>query len=93
LIAFFVTGEGQTTPAGVDGSVTASLIQPVLPVLVSIGGITATSFQYLGEAPGEVAGVLQINVTIPTSAPTGNVPLVVSVGTAVSQSGITVSVK
>jgi uncharacterized protein (TIGR03437 family) len=92
-IAFYVTGEGQTVPPGVDGSVTASLIQPALSVLVGIGGITATNVPYLGEAPGEVAGVLQINVQIPMSAPTGNVPLVVSVGTAVSQSGITVSVK
>ena len=92
-VAFFVTGEGQTIPPGIDGSVTGSVITPALPVSVSIGGVTTTSFQFLGEAPGEVAGVLQINITIPPNAPVGVVPLVVSVGAASSQSGLTIAVK
>ncbi len=69
-VAFFVTGEGQTTPAGIDGSVTASVIPPARQVSVSIGGVSTTNFQVLGEGPGEVAGVLQINVTIPSNAVT-----------------------
>jgi uncharacterized protein (TIGR03437 family) len=92
-VAFFVTGEGQTTPAGIDGSVTASVIQPALPVSVSIGGVSTTNFQFLGEAPGEVAGVLQINVTIPSNAPAGVVPLTVTIGTATSGAGLTIAVK
>lgn len=92
-IAFFVTGEGQTTPAGIDGSVTASIIQPVLPVSVSFGGVSTTAFQFLGEAPGEVAGVLQINVTIPSNAAAGVVPLTVTIGTATSGPGLTIALK
>jgi uncharacterized protein (TIGR03437 family) len=92
-VAFFVTGEGQTTPAGIDGSVTASLIQPVLSVSVSFGGVSSTNFQYLAEAPGEVAGVLQINVTIPSNAPAGVVPLTVTIGTATSGPGLTIALK
>lgn len=50
-----------------------------LPVSVSIGGISVTNLQFLGEVPGEVAGLLQINVTIPPTAAVGVVPLVVTV--------------
>jgi uncharacterized protein (TIGR03437 family) len=92
-VAFYVTGEGQTNPGGVDGSVTGTVIPPALPVSVSIGGVSVTSFQFLGEAPGEVAGVLQINVTIPTTASAGVVPLTVTVGSATSQSGVTIAIK
>jgi uncharacterized protein (TIGR03437 family) len=92
-VAFFVTGEGQTTPAGIDGSVTASLIPPVLPVSVSFGNVSSTNFQFLGEAPSEVAGVLQINVTIPSNASAGVVPLTVTVGTATSGPGLTIALK
>ena len=35
---------------------------------------------FIGEAPGFVSGVLQINVQIPATARTGNLPIVVSVG-------------
>jgi uncharacterized protein (TIGR03437 family) len=92
-VAFFVTGEGQTTPAGIDGGVTGSLIQPLLPVSVSFGGVSSTDFQFLGEAPGEVAGVLQINVTIPTNASAGVVPLTVTIGTKTSGAGLTIALK
>jgi uncharacterized protein (TIGR03437 family) len=92
-VAFYVTGEGQTSPPGVDGSVTTTVIPPFLPVSVSIGGVSTTNFQFLGEAPGEVAGVLQINVTIPTNAPAGVVPLTVTVGSVTSQSGVTIAIK
>ena len=92
-VAFYVTGEGQTSPPGADGSVTTTVIPPFLPVSVSIGGVSTTNFQFLGEAPGVVAGVLQINVTIPTTAQAGVVPLTVTVGSATSQSGVTIAIK
>lgn len=94
IVTLFVTGEGQTNPAGIDGSVTASVIVPMLPVTVSFGGVQATVCPFIGEAPGEVAGVLQINVTIPQNAPTGsNVPVMVTVGTAASQAGLTMAIQ
>ncbi len=93
-IAFFITGEGQTSPAGVTGSITASIISPQLPVSVSFGSTPAANYAFVGEAPGEVAGLLQINVTIPDLAPTGNaVPLNVSIGTHNTQAGITIAIR
>jgi uncharacterized protein (TIGR03437 family) len=99
-LVFYVTGEGQTSPAGVTGAVTAVnesgsgplTPQPVAPVTVSIGGQTAT-IRFYGEAPGLVAGVMQVNVQVPAGLPSGNVALTVSVGGVGSQSGVTVAVK
>jgi uncharacterized protein (TIGR03437 family) len=93
IVALFVTGEGQTSPGGADGRVTATQITPLLPVTVSFGGVQATSYPFIGELPNVVAGVLQVNVVIPAGAPTGNVPLSVAVGSNISQPGLTISVK
>jgi uncharacterized protein (TIGR03437 family) len=67
--------------------------KPVLPVTVNIGGVPAT-VQYYGAAPGELAGVMQLNVEIPASAPTGTaVPVSVTVGTIQSPANATISIK
>jgi len=90
VIAIYMTGEGQTNPQGVDGAIipaaVSALKKPLLPVTVTVGGVDAV-VQYAGSAPGLVSGVMQVNVTIPATAPTGTVPVVVTVGTAKSQSG------
>jgi uncharacterized protein (TIGR03437 family) len=90
VIAIYMTGEGQTSPQGVDGAiippVASALKLPVLPVTVTVGGVDA-QVVYAGSAPGLVSGVMQVNVIIPLTAPTGTVPVVVTVGTAKSQSG------
>jgi uncharacterized protein (TIGR03437 family) len=71
FISLYATGEGQTTPAGVDGRLEGSTpAQPVLAVRVTIGGIPAT-VQYEGGAPGLVAGVMQVNVQIPSGVQPG----------------------
>jgi len=94
VILLYATGEGQTTPAGVDGKpASVPLPKPVLPVTVTIGGQTVTP-QYAGGAPGEVAGVMQINVQIPSGTQTGGtVPVSIQVGTATSQPGVTIAVR
>jgi uncharacterized protein (TIGR03437 family) len=94
-VVLFLTGEGQTIPPGVDGQVTASAIAPALaPVTVLFGGVAATNYAFVGEAPGEVAGLLQINVSIPQLAPSGaNVPVTVNIGGYSTQSGITIAIQ
>ncbi len=93
IISLFATGGGQTSPASVDGSLAAvPLPQPILPVTATVGGQPAT-VQYAGGAPGLVAGVMQINVQIPSGVTPGSaVPVVVQVGTVTSQSGVTIAV-
>ncbi|MCX6632635.1 MAG: hypothetical protein NTW28_33950 [Candidatus Solibacter sp.] len=90
VIAIYMTGEGQTSPQGADGAiipaVVSALKKPQLPVTVTIGGVDAV-VQYAGSAPGLISGVMQVNVTIPLTTQTGTQPVVVTVGTAKSQSG------
>ena len=58
-----------------------------------IGG-TSASVLYAGADPTLVAGVLQVNVTVPANAPIGpSVPIQISVGGVTSRSGITVALK
>jgi uncharacterized protein (TIGR03437 family) len=94
VVSLYVTGEGQTVPAGVDGSVTTppTLPTPILPVAALIGGQPATIL-YAGGAPGLVAGVMQVNVRIQAGLSPGQQPVVVSVGGNSSQNGVTVSVQ
>jgi uncharacterized protein (TIGR03437 family) len=85
-LTMYATGEGQTIPAGVDGVVvSASGSRPVLPLRVEVDGITA-SIEYAGGAPGEVSGLMQINVQIPAGVrPGGYVQVTVRVGNASTQ--------
>jgi uncharacterized protein (TIGR03437 family) len=92
---FYLTGEGQTDPAGQDGQLaTGSVLpKPVLPVTVTIGGIEAT-IQYAGAAPGFTAGLMQVNAVIPEGVVPGTeVPVVIQVGNNRSRAGVTLSVR
>lgn len=94
VISIFATGEGQTAPGGVDGQIIASLPfpKPLSPVTVRIGGIAA-EVQYAGAAPGQVAGLLQVNARVPDAVPSGEVPIEIQVGDVKSQPGITIAVR
>ena len=94
VISLYATGEGQTSPVGFDGKpATAPLPTPIPPVNVTIGGVTIHDLQYAGGAPGEVAGLLQINVQIPVGITAGSaVPVLIRVGSAPSQAGVTIAV-
>jgi len=92
VLSLYGTGEGQTTPAGVDGKVgVAPLPQPIAPVMVTIGGVAA-EVRYAGGAPAQVAGVLQLNVVVPKGV-SGTVPVVLTVAGVPSQAGVTVAVR
>jgi len=92
VLSLYATGEGQTSPAGVDGKLAAApLPQPVAKVTVTIGGVAA-EVQYAGGAPGQIAGVMQVNVVVPGGL-SGAVPVVLTVGGVSSQGGVTVAVR
>jgi trimeric autotransporter adhesin len=92
-ISLYATGEGQTKPGGVDGKLAGSMgILPILRVGVTVGGIPAT-VQYAGSVPGQVAGVMQMNVQIPNGVqPGGYVPIVVRVGDGSSSPAVWIAV-
>lgn len=93
IVVLFGTGEGQTNPRGIDGRLAISVFpKPILTVSVTIGGIVADVL-YSGAAPSQVAGLFQANARVPEGVGSGAVPVVVTVGGASSQPGLTVSVQ
>jgi uncharacterized protein (TIGR03437 family) len=97
-IQIFGTGEGQTSPAGVDGAILPNRLPLPVPnaaVNVTIGGIPISSanINYAGEAPGLISGVFQVNAKIPPGVGPGPVPVVVQIGGVNSQANVTVNVR
>ena len=100
VISLYATGGGQTSPAGVDGQVSTSpLARQSLPVQVYIGQqpvLSTAQLQYAGPAPGEIAGLMQINVPLPPGLKPGSaVPVAIFVGNTFSstQSNVTIAVR
>lgn len=94
IIVLYGTGEGQTTPAGVDGLIASSVFpKPVLPVTVLVGNVPASDILYAGAVPGNVTGVLQVNARLAATTPSGTQSLVLRVGSFSSQSGLTVFIR
>jgi uncharacterized protein (TIGR03437 family) len=94
-IMIYATGQGATSPAGVDGliALAASTAPPPPAVTVEIGNQAAT-VSYAGNAPGFVEGALQVNAIVPAGvAPGSAVPLFLAVGGASSQHGVTIAVR
>jgi uncharacterized protein (TIGR03437 family) len=98
IAVLYATGEGQTSPHGVTGRVsafdrTADYPSPRLPVRVTVGG-EAAEIIFAGEAPHAVAGLLQVNFRVPKNSPLGDaVPLVLTVGDSRSPDGVTMAVR
>ena len=93
IVTLYATGEGQTHPEGAGGAPAQSpLPKPVLPVQVRIGGLPVEVL-YAGGAPGFV-GLMQINARAPAGfVPSGALPVMLYVGGASSQPGVTISVE
>jgi uncharacterized protein (TIGR03437 family) len=98
IVQVYLTGEGQTSPPSVTGAITTATLPPpqvtpapLLGIAVTVNGQPAP-YVYAGEAPGLVAGMMQLNVQIPPNAPSGDLPITVSIGGNTSQNGVTVSV-
>ena len=97
IVSLYVTGEGPTTPGGVNGKLAVTpLPQPQSYVAVFLSG-QQVSVAYAGGAPGEVAGVMQINVQIPanllgTTTGTIAVPVTLQIGSLLAQSNVTLYV-
>jgi len=66
--------------------------QQTLPVTATIGGANAAVL-YAGPAPGDVNGVMQGDLTVPANLASGPQPVVINVGGAPCQQGITVAVR
>jgi uncharacterized protein (TIGR03437 family) len=93
LITLYATGGGQTSPPGVDGELAGAVLpRPLLPVSVTIAGQPATVL-FAAGVPGSVAGIMQIEVQVPTGIQPGTaVPVSLQVGSFASPAGVTISI-
>jgi uncharacterized protein (TIGR03118 family) len=98
-ILLYATGEGQTDPTGLNGAITGQFIRtPFAPVSLTIAGLPATVV-YAGSAVGSVAGLMEVEAVVPTlpagvgAGTTGPVPIVLTVGSASSQTTATLFVR
>src|ERR1039457_2717202 len=84
VVTLYLTGAGAVSPAIVTGAAPAAgtpaaqLPAPVQLTTVSIGGVPAV-IEFAG-IPTALVGVAQINLRIPTTAPLGTQPVVVTIG-------------
>jgi uncharacterized protein (TIGR03437 family) len=93
IVMLWGTGQGLTNPDSPEDELASDpLPEPVSPVTVTIGGQKADVL-YAGAAPG-FAGLIQINVRVPSNIHPGKaVPVVVKIGSASSQAGVTLAVQ
>jgi uncharacterized protein (TIGR03437 family) len=92
-VVFYASGEGLTNPVPTDGEVAgAGAPTPQLPIVVSIDGQKAEVI-YAGGVPGVTAGLMQIVARVPATARAGFLPIVLTVGSHLSQVGGTIAVR
>ena len=93
-MVIYMTGAGATTSAASNQLIPASpAVTPLLAPAVTIGGQGA-SVLAAQAPPGSVPGLIPINASVPNAVQAGPaVPVIVTIGSASSQTGLTVAVK
>lgn len=93
ILMVFGTGFGSLDPPAQDGQIAGAIARTTLPVTASIGGLPADVL-YAGAAPGLVAGMVQVNLRVPSGlTPNSAAPLSLTVGVAPTPVGVTVSIR
>lgn len=96
IVSIYATGGGQTTPLPTpEGRVIPLGAPPTLNAVTTVTfGTDTVAADYAGAVPGSIAGLVQINATIPNTVPAGKtVPILVTIGGNTSQAGVTIAVK
>lgn len=85
IVEAFGTGWGSTTPAFGLGVLPGAAGSLSLPYTLTFAGqpVAPSNIEYAGVAPC-CAGLYQVNFTVPPGTPSGNQPLVITVGGAAS---------
>jgi uncharacterized protein (TIGR03437 family) len=95
VVSVFGTGGGATTPATVTGSIVSGPPRSIqsLPMSAGIGPYSA-DVTFAGSAPGQVAGVLQVNLRVPANlTPSSNWVLWIATPYSASSVPVTIAVK
>jgi uncharacterized protein (TIGR03437 family) len=93
ILMVYGSGFGLLQSPVSDGQIVSGAVSLVLPVTATIGGLPAV-VTYAGSAPSLVAGVTQINIQVPQGLPSNSSnPIVLTVGSASTPSGVLVSIR
>ena len=91
-VTLYLSGGGQTNPAGVTGSVTGATLEYLLQVpSITVGGQPA-EVTFAGAAPDYVDGLNQVNIRLSANTPSGAQPIMISTGSGASPQTVTLSV-
>jgi uncharacterized protein (TIGR03437 family) len=91
-VVLYLTGFGQTSPAGQETKLIAGVVAPVATPTVTIDGLAA-AVQGSAAPVGSVPGVLQINAVVPSVPKANNAAQVAVTLGGVTTSPVTMSVK
>ena len=93
IVTVYLSGAGQTNPPGLTGTITSAAGSVMLPATATIAGVPA-DVVYSGPAPGLIAGVIQVNLRVPLEVNASmTAPLSIQIGSAVTQDGVTLSIR
>jgi uncharacterized protein (TIGR03437 family) len=93
IIVVYATGQGVTVPPSPTGAYPGDILpEPVAATTLRVGGMEA-EILFRGQTPG-TAGVMQVNARLAQGLAAGeSIPIVLEVGGAQSQQGVTLSVR
>ncbi|MDP8979804.1 MAG: hypothetical protein M3O35_04345, partial [Acidobacteriota bacterium] len=92
IITLYGTGFGPTDIPLAAGVLDAGVNSTKNPVTVTFGNSPAEVF-YAGLSPGSISGLYQINVRVPPNVPDGNVAVVATVNSVMTQANATIPVR
>jgi len=91
-LLLYLTGTGQTAPAGVDGLIATAASSTLATPSAYVNGAAATVV-YAGNAPTLVEGATQVNLQLPPSVASGAAQLLMFFGNAEAQQAVTLWVR
>ncbi len=93
-VTIYATGFGATSPSFAPGVFPPQLGQVTGSVSVTLGGtpLPAANILYTGVTPNS-PGLYQLNIQIPADAPSGDLPLVITIGGIASPAGAYLTVQ
>jgi uncharacterized protein (TIGR03437 family) len=94
LVALYATGLGATDPPIAAGALATQAAPTVFPVSVTLNGtqLAPGDVLYAGAATG-FAGLYQVNIRVPSSAPDGNLPVSLGIAGVSTAPGAYISVQ
>jgi uncharacterized protein (TIGR03437 family) len=93
IIVIYATGQGVTSPPSQTGAFPVDFYaEPQAPTSLRIGNVEA-ELLFRGQAPG-TSGVMQVNARVPMGlGPAAALPVVLSVGSGVTQAAVVLAVR